>query len=177
MTWLAASGIARDTVALGASPQPNSAGWTPSRARLRVAVLDAATPREAARAALAAATSGHFVFASVDGRDTVDALVRLMEWGVDPRTLAENVRGVVAQRHLRSVAGGGRVGAGVEPHHDDRARRLARPGHMAEGARAQRAPEARRLQERAQRRVVARRRGRIVPEPPRFQATRPGPVK
>jgi type II secretory ATPase GspE/PulE/Tfp pilus assembly ATPase PilB-like protein len=69
-----------------------------------VCVPDIAEP-EAIRVAVAAALTGHLVLASIDARETLDALVRLMEAGVDPRAIAETVRGVAAQRLLRTGTG------------------------------------------------------------------------
>ena len=58
---------------------------------------------ESGRHAVRAATTGHFVVTSVHAMDSVDALWRLLDLGLEPRVIASSVIAVENQRLLRRV--------------------------------------------------------------------------
>ena len=60
---------------------------------------------DSASHAMRAAMSGHLVVAAVPAIDAVDALWRLLDLGLDPRTVASTVIAVANQRLLRRVCG------------------------------------------------------------------------
>jgi type II secretory ATPase GspE/PulE/Tfp pilus assembly ATPase PilB-like protein len=62
--------------------------------------------RETADIAMEAALTGHPLLTTVHGEDTVGALVRLREMGVEPATLTSAIAGIVSQRLLRKQCAG-----------------------------------------------------------------------
>lgn len=62
--------------------------------------------QETALIATHAALTGHLVLSSIHANDTVGALYRLQELGVEPYLVAASVAGVTAQRLVRRVCGG-----------------------------------------------------------------------
>jgi type II secretory ATPase GspE/PulE/Tfp pilus assembly ATPase PilB-like protein len=59
--------------------------------------------RETAEIAIRAALTGHRVFSTLHTSDTVQAIVRLLDMGLEPYLVASALTGVVAQRLLRRV--------------------------------------------------------------------------
>ena len=62
---------------------------------------------ETARAAVQAALTGHLVFSTLHTSDAPSAVVRLTEMGIEKYLVEATVIGVVAQRLVRRIAGGG----------------------------------------------------------------------
>lgn len=60
---------------------------------------------ETARIAVQAALTGHFVMSSLHAVDSVSALHRLLDMGVEPFLVASSLTAVVAQRLVRKVCG------------------------------------------------------------------------
>jgi general secretion pathway protein E len=58
---------------------------------------------ETARTAMQAAMTGHLVFSTVHSRDTVGALYRLLDLGVEPYLVASGLHLVLAQRLVRQL--------------------------------------------------------------------------
>ncbi len=58
---------------------------------------------ETATAAMDAALTGHLVLASIQGNDAASAIVRLLDFGVEPVLAATGVIGCLAQRLVRQV--------------------------------------------------------------------------
>jgi len=56
---------------------------------------------ETARTALQAAMTGHFVFTTIHANDSVTALFRLMDLGVEPYLVASSLSAILAQRLVR----------------------------------------------------------------------------
>jgi type IV pilus assembly protein PilB len=61
---------------------------------------------ETARIAITAALTGHLVFSSLHATDSVSALYRFIDMGVEPFLVASSVRAIVAQRLVRRVCTG-----------------------------------------------------------------------
>ncbi len=57
--------------------------------------------RETAEIACQAAQTGHMVFTTLHANDSVTAIIRLLDLGVQPATLASAISGVLAQRLVR----------------------------------------------------------------------------
>jgi len=86
------------------------AGWTAADALRGLAAADPDVVMvgdlrdgEAARLAVDMAASGRLVLAGVSARNAADAVVRLLDQGVDANQLADSLLGVNAQRLLRRV--------------------------------------------------------------------------
>ncbi len=58
---------------------------------------------ETAKIACQAATTGHMVFSTVHANDTITALFRLMDLGVEPFLLASSLSAIVGQRLVRKL--------------------------------------------------------------------------
>ena len=58
---------------------------------------------ETARLAVDAALAGRLVLSTLNASDTLQALRRLAEMGIDPQTLAQTVTGILAQRLVRRI--------------------------------------------------------------------------
>ncbi len=58
---------------------------------------------ETAEIACQAANTGHMVFSTIHANDTITALYRLMELGVDPFMVANSISGILAQRLARRL--------------------------------------------------------------------------
>ncbi|MSX88743.1 MAG: pilus assembly protein PilB [Actinobacteria bacterium] len=58
---------------------------------------------ETARIAVQSALTGHFVLSSVHATDSVSALIRLLDMGIESFLIAASVMGVVAQRLVRRI--------------------------------------------------------------------------
>jgi type II secretory ATPase GspE/PulE/Tfp pilus assembly ATPase PilB-like protein len=59
--------------------------------------------QETAEIACQAAQTGHMVFTTLHANDSVTALIRLLDLGVQPATMASAISGVLAQRLVRSL--------------------------------------------------------------------------
>ena len=59
--------------------------------------------QETATIACQAATTGHFVFSTVHSNDTITALFRLLDLGVEPFMIASALTAVLGQRLVRSL--------------------------------------------------------------------------
>jgi type IV pilus assembly protein PilB len=59
--------------------------------------------QETAELAVRAALTGHFVLSTLHTNDAIGAIPRLIDLGLQPIMLAESVRGVLAQRLVRSI--------------------------------------------------------------------------
>jgi len=59
--------------------------------------------QETARTAVQASLTGHLVFSSIHANDTVGAIFRLIDLGVEPFLLTSSLLGVVSQRLVRRV--------------------------------------------------------------------------
>jgi general secretion pathway protein E len=70
---------------------------------------------ETANIAVQAALTGHLVLATLHTNDSVSAVTRLIDLGVDPFLLASTLTGVVAQRLVRLVCPGCRVETFLTP--------------------------------------------------------------
>ncbi len=70
---------------------------------------------ETANIAVQAALTGHLVLATLHTNDSVSAVTRLLDLGVDPFMLASTLTGVVAQRLVRLVCPGCRVETFLTP--------------------------------------------------------------
>lgn len=62
--------------------------------------------QETARIAIQAALTGHLVFSSLHATDSVSALYRFIDMGVEPFLVASSVRAIVGQRLLRRLCTG-----------------------------------------------------------------------
>lgn len=58
---------------------------------------------ETAKIACQAANTGHMVFSTVHANDTITALSRLMDLGVEPFLLADSISGILGQRLVRKL--------------------------------------------------------------------------
>jgi len=58
---------------------------------------------ETARTAMQAAMTGHLVFSTLHSRDTVGALFRLLDLGVEPYLVASGLQVILAQRLVRKL--------------------------------------------------------------------------
>ncbi len=58
---------------------------------------------ETAKIACQAANTGHMVFSTVHANDTITALSRLMDLGVEPYLLADSISGILGQRLVRKL--------------------------------------------------------------------------
>ncbi len=58
---------------------------------------------ETAKIACQAANTGHMVFSTVHANDSITALSRLMDLGVEPFLLADSISGILAQRLVRKL--------------------------------------------------------------------------
>ncbi len=58
---------------------------------------------ETARIAMQAALTGHLVLSTLHTNDSVSAMTRLIDMGVEPFLLASSVQGVMAQRLVRTI--------------------------------------------------------------------------
>lgn len=58
---------------------------------------------ETAKIALSAAATGHLVLSTLHTNDAASTITRLIDLGVDPYVLGENLRGVLAQRLVRKL--------------------------------------------------------------------------
>ena len=58
---------------------------------------------ETAKIACQAATTGHMVFSTLHANDTITALFRLMDLGVEPFLLASSLSGILGQRLVRKL--------------------------------------------------------------------------
>lgn len=58
---------------------------------------------ETAKIACQAANTGHMVFSTVHANDTITALSRLMDLGVEPYLLADSITGILGQRLVRKL--------------------------------------------------------------------------
>ena len=61
--------------------------------------------RETAEIAVQASLTGHLVLSSIHANDTVGAVFRLLDLGIEPFLISSSLVGVVAQRMLRRVCG------------------------------------------------------------------------
>lgn len=61
--------------------------------------------RETAEIAVQASLTGHLVLASIHANDTVGAIFRLVDLGIEPFLISSSLLGVVAQRMIRRVCG------------------------------------------------------------------------
>ena len=59
--------------------------------------------RETAVSAMRSALTGHLVLSTLHTNDTASTVVRLMDMGVEPYLLVSTLRGIVAQRLVRSI--------------------------------------------------------------------------
>jgi type II secretory ATPase GspE/PulE/Tfp pilus assembly ATPase PilB-like protein len=59
--------------------------------------------RKTCEIAMQAALTGHFVFATFEARDTIDALTRLLDLGVEPMLVQTAVTAILAQRLARRL--------------------------------------------------------------------------
>ncbi len=59
--------------------------------------------RETAISAMRSALTGHLVLSTLHTNDTASTVVRLMDMGVEPYLLVSTLRGIVAQRLVRSI--------------------------------------------------------------------------
>ncbi len=59
--------------------------------------------RETAISAMRSALTGHLVLSTLHTNDTASTMVRLMDMGVEPYLLVSTLRGIVAQRLVRSI--------------------------------------------------------------------------
>ena len=59
--------------------------------------------RETAQIAIQAAMTGHLVFSTLHTNDSVSAIPRLMDMGIEPYLIAASLNGVVAQRLIRTI--------------------------------------------------------------------------
>ena len=59
--------------------------------------------RETADIAIQAAMTGHLVFSTLHTNDSVSAIPRLMDMGIEPYLIAASLNGVVAQRLVRTI--------------------------------------------------------------------------
>ena len=59
--------------------------------------------RETAQIAIQSAMTGHLVFSTLHTNDSVSAIPRLMDMGIEPYLIAASLNGVVAQRLIRTV--------------------------------------------------------------------------
>ncbi|OYW23090.1 MAG: secretion system protein E, partial [Planctomycetales bacterium 12-60-4] len=58
---------------------------------------------ETAKIACQAANTGHMVFSTVHANDTITALSRLIDLGVEPFLLADSISGILGQRLVRKL--------------------------------------------------------------------------
>lgn len=58
---------------------------------------------ETAKIACQAANTGHMVFSTVHANDTITAMSRLMDLGVEPYLLADSISGILGQRLVRKL--------------------------------------------------------------------------
>jgi general secretion pathway protein E len=58
---------------------------------------------ETAKIACQAANTGHMVFSTVHANDSITALSRLIDLGVEPFLLADSISGILAQRLVRKL--------------------------------------------------------------------------
>ncbi len=58
---------------------------------------------ETARTAMQAATTGHLVFSTVHSKDTIGAVFRLLDLGVEPYLVASSLNLILAQRLIRKL--------------------------------------------------------------------------
>src|SRR4029079_4316857 len=64
--------------------------------------------KETARVAVEASLTGHLVLSTLHTNDSVGAITRLVNIGVEPFLVASSVIGVIAQRLSRKICPGGR---------------------------------------------------------------------
>ena len=82
---------------------------------------------ETARIAMQASITGHLVFSTVHTKDTVGALFRLLDLGVEPYLLAQGLQVIVAQRLVRKLCPHCKLAKPITPQ------QAAKMGSMAEG--------------------------------------------
>ena len=71
--------------------------------------------QETAEIAVSAAMTGHLVFSSLHTNDSVSAVPRLIDMGIEPYLVASVLQGVIAQRLVRRVCRSCRIPAAVDP--------------------------------------------------------------
>lgn len=69
-----------------------------------------------AELAIQAALTGHLVFSTLHTTDAASAITRLVEMGIEPYLVAATVRGIVAQRLLRTLCGNCAEGPAGDKH-------------------------------------------------------------
>ena len=68
-----------------------------------VIVVDTIKDMGTARAVVAAANSGPLILCGIDAEDSIDALWKLMAFGVERESIAQRVNGIIAQQRVRRV--------------------------------------------------------------------------
>ena len=68
-----------------------------------VIVVDTIKDMETARAVVTAANSGPLILCGIDAEDSIDALWKLMAFGVERESIAQRVNGIIAQQRVRRV--------------------------------------------------------------------------
>lgn len=68
-----------------------------------VIVVDTIKDVGTARAVVAAANSGPLILCGIDAEDSIDALWKLMAFGVERESIAQRVNGIIAQQRVRRI--------------------------------------------------------------------------
>ena len=110
---------------LQVNPKADLTFATGLRAALRqdvdVVMLGEIRDEETAEIAVRASLTGHLLFSTLHTRDTVGAVVRLMEMGIAPYLLAAAINGIIAQRLVRRLCPNCRKAYHPEPESEDAA--------------------------------------------------------
>ena len=85
---------------------------------------------ETAEIALRAAMTGHLVLSTIHTEDTISAIDRLRDLGIEPYLIASSVRGIISQRLVRRICPNCRTQIQPDPYLCD----LAGRKHPSQGS-------------------------------------------